>query len=107
MSLHGLNVQNVVEGPDHFVTPPLEDIFYVGPCWATLPLRQQTLHNGVPGACPRNSWQGGGGASLVQGGGRGGTQGGLGKGLVRRGGCTLMTGWGRAKPRCQAWDAVV
>ena len=35
----------MVERPDNFVTPPPRKFFYFGSWWATLPLRQQTLHN--------------------------------------------------------------
>ena len=63
--------------------PPLEKVFYFGPCWATLLLRQQTLFNSVPYAVHETV---GKGVELFSLGGGGGIDGGSGKGLVRRGG---------------------
>ena len=66
--------------------PPLESFFYFGPCWATLPLRQQTLHNGVPrvlhetGRPYSPQGGGGGGKGFVRGGGGGCSDVGAGEG---------------------------
>ena len=104
LSLHRLNVENVVKGPDHLITPSLKKIFYFGPCWATLPLRQQTLHDGVPQAVHETIGRGGGGYSRPR--GAGGIKGG-----VRQRACAERGGCGdEAKPRaklgmwwCKGW----
>ena len=48
LRLRGLHVKNVVESPDHFFITLLKNFFYFGPCWATIPLGHQPLHNSVP-----------------------------------------------------------